>query len=235
MQNHSEATASIAPLPKRVKNLTGVRRGLLVALKYIGTMENRHARWLCQCDCGNMHEVDGATFLRWMCRSCGCYRDKISQESHTTHGKTNTPEYQVWLGIIKRTEDPTHQSWKNYGGRGLKMCDKWRNSFEAFLADVGLRPSKGHSLDRLNNSLGYFPENCAWKTSVQQARNRRNNHLITYKNETITLAEMTERLGFTKHMLRQRLNSGMTVEEAVETPHKRQRKVNVYSFHFEWV
>lgn len=212
-------------LPKRVKNLTGMRRGKLVAKFYIGTLPNRHANWLCACDCGRKHEVDGATFLRGSCLSCGCYRDSQVSAANSTHGMTGTPEYQAWLSIKQRTTNAKHKAYRRYGGRGIKMWEGWLDDFPAFFAHVGLRPSPLHSLDRIDNEKGYVPGNLAWRTQTEQQRNRSTNKLITFGNESLTAGQWGERIGVSDCAIWARIRIwGWSIEKAVTTPSKRIRK-----------
>lgn len=221
-------------LPPRVKDIRGVRRGLLVAQQYLGSLPNRHANWLCLCDCGKTHEVDAATFLRWSCRSCGCYKAETARKQMRTHGKSKNSEYYIWQAIIKRTTNPKDPRWENYGGRGITCCQRWLDSFEDFYADVGPRPSPAHSLDRLKNNEGYYPSNCAWKTAKEQARNRRSNHLLTHKGETLTIAEWSERIGISGRTMIARIGLGWSIEDIVTRP-KKVYKQKTHSFNFEWV
>jgi len=227
------ADVSITARPPRVKDISGMRRGLLVAVKYLRCGENRHAIWLTQCDCGKSHEVESAAFVRWQYQSCGCYRDKAVGNANRKHGGKFTKLYAIWVGMIQRCHNPNHHAYARYGGRGITVCERWRNSFEAFHEDMGERPSDRHSIDRINNELGYCKENCAWKTYTEQARNRRGNRLVEYKGEKITVAEWTERLGMSRAAVRKRLDDGWSIEEAVTTPNMRAKKDPLANF--EWV
>lgn len=139
-----------------------------------------------------------------------------------THGNTKhkqvTPEYQTWIEIKRRCHDSTRHDYPRYGGRGIKVCYEWLISFQAFLNHVGKRPSKNHSLDRINSNRGYEPGNCRWATRKEQGRNKSNNRLITYKNQTLCLSEWCELLGIKRHVIKCRLSLGWTVEKAFETP-----------------
>lgn len=132
--------------------------------------------WICRCDCGRLSRpIDNAALAKGRVRSCGCLKP-MGRLSHgeARHGKV-TPEYRAWRAMKNRCLNPNAEAYEAYGGRGIKICKRWQNSFQAFLADVGRRPSKHHSLDRINNNLkrGYFRSNVRWATKRQQARNRR--------------------------------------------------------------
>ena len=227
------ATPTSVPLPKRVKDIIGIRRGLLVITGYVGTGENRHARWMAHCDCGKDHIVEGAAFLRWMYRSCGCYRDKQVGDANRTHGKSKSKLYQIWASMIQRCTNPNHPAYARYGGRGITVCERWLHSFENFYEDMKDRPSEKHTLDRLDNSKGYSPENCAWKTYKEQARNRRSNRILSHGGENLVVAAWTERNGLADSTIRKRLDNGWTIEEAVTTPSMHPKKDPLADF--EWV
>jgi hypothetical protein len=149
-------------------NRIGSRFGRLtvVALHSRGTIRVK-PRWRCRCDCGNETIVD------WCARtqSCGCVRREWSRRFSATHGRSRTPEYVVWTGIWQRCNNPKNQRWPDYGGRGIKVSERWR-SFESFLADMGERP-EGMTLDREDNDGDYEKANCRWATPKQQSNNRR--------------------------------------------------------------
>lgn len=210
------ADTTSAASPARVKDLTGRVFGLLTVLGYAGVNNIRAATWVCVCDCKKKVTVEGRSLLRGNTRSCGCYRAATSKRVHTTHGRCYTSLYNIWKGILKRCEDPTYFCYANYGGRGITVCEMW-HSFPVFSEDVGERPSPKHSLDRIDNSSGYSPENCRWATYTEQARNRRSNHIIEYRGEKLVLAEWAERLGVQSQVIRQRLNEGWSIEKAVTT------------------
>jgi hypothetical protein len=125
-----------------------------------------------------------------------------------------TPEYSAWNSMLRRCSDPNN---KDYGGRGISVCEEWK-TFPAFFADMGLRPSARHSIDRINNNEGYSPGNCRWALPKEQARNKRNCHVLTVGNESYTLAEWAERTGIGKTTIRERIKRGWCAERAVGTP-----------------
>lgn len=127
-------------------------------------------------------------------------------------------EYKIWANICQRTTNPKNPKWMDYGGRGIGICDSWLSSFINFYADMGKRPSKIHSVGRIDNNGPYSKENCRWEVSEQQVRNKRNNVLITYKGETLCRHEMAAKYGLRYFTLRSRLKAGMSPEEAIETP-----------------
>jgi hypothetical protein len=139
---------------------------------------------------------------------------------------TETPEYEIWCGIKKRCSNPQTLAYKNYGGRGITICERWQDSFEAFFADMGPRPSPQHSIERKNNALGYSPNNCIWATATIQGRNKRTNRLLTLHGQTFCLQEWAERTGLSHNTILRRKLLGWSDEKALTTPvrimHKRQ-------------
>lgn len=162
----------------------------------------------CRCDCGGESVVALARLRNGGTRSCGC----LVGGGHRTHGCTGTPEYRTWNGIKKRCSDGSDF---RYGGRGIRVCERWLNSFEAFLADMGERPSAEHSIDRIDNDGDYSPENCRWATAKEQMRNTCYNVLVTHDGETLCVAEWAERHGVSASLLARRLRLGWSFERAV--------------------
>lgn len=134
-----------------------------------------------------------------------------------THRMSNTPEWRAWRAMRARCYSPTHQVYDRYGGRGIRVCKRWRNSFENFFEDMGARPSPTHSLDRIDNEKGYTPSNCRWATEVNQQRNRRDARMLTLDEETLNLSAWAERYGMSVALLRYRLQK-QDLRTALETP-----------------
>jgi DNA-binding NtrC family response regulator len=141
---------------------------------------------------------------------------------NTTHGMSYTREYRVWSGMIQRCTNPNQSTYKHYGGRGISVDKRWKDSFLAFLDDMGTAPSKEHTLERKNNNQGYEPGNCRWATRKEQANNTRNTIRIIYQGKEYTLKELAELAGVSRTTLYQRLRKQkLSVEEAVTKPPRR--------------
>ena len=199
----------------RVIDLTGKRFGRLVVLRRV--QNKKHGKghvpaWYCLCDCGNATIVAGAHLRDGKTRSCWCLRGE-------KHGKHGSRIYRIWRGMIQRCETPQNASYKNYALRGITVCQKWRESFSAFYADMGDCPS-GYELDRIDNSLGYFVENCRWVTRRSNQRNKRTNHLLTIGDKTFCITEWAEISSIGKELIRYRIKQGWSIERAVFEPVK---------------
>lgn len=189
-------------------------------LTVLGEAENigKQAAWLCQCECGNQIVVRSSDLRNGRTTSCGCFHKERTKECNTTHGMQNTPEYDIWQHMKARCFNPKDKAFKNYGGRNITVCDEWKNSFGTFYSDMGLRP-EGTSLDRIDNNGNYEPTNCRWSTDIEQARNKRNNHLVTYEGEIKTLAEWAESLNINYFVLHARINKlNWPIERAFTEP-----------------
>lgn len=157
-----------------IQDITGQRFGLLTVEKF--SRSSNGSYWTCKCDCGGTTEVIKSSLKKGITRSCGCLRiTRMSGEKHLNykHGKSHSREFAAWRAIKVRCFNSKCAAFHNYGGRGITMCDRWLDSFENFLADMGPKPSPKHTIDRINNSGNYEPSNCCWRTYVEQMRNRR--------------------------------------------------------------
>jgi hypothetical protein len=175
----------------------------------------------CRCECGTVKNIQATSLSRRSnpSKSCGCLRREGGPITHgaTKHGQA-TPEYRAWIGMKQRCYWKSFAQFRDYGGRGITVCDRWRNSFENFLADMGPRPTPGHSLDRFPDVNGnYEPSNCRWATIAEQHRNRRDNRLITHDGKTQCITAWAEECRINLSTLRSRLRNGMAIPAALTT------------------
>lgn len=173
------------------KDITGQKFGRLTAVKYLGK-----SRWLCKCDCGNLTEVARGHLKTGHTKSCGCLqRDPTTKKHYVTHDKSNTRLYTTYQGMKARCYRKSHKHYKDYGGRGITICDAWLNDFMSFYnwaIDNGYR--EGLTIDRIDNNKGYSPDNCRFITHQEQQNNRRNNVYITYNSETKSINDWATEL-----------------------------------------
>lgn len=198
------------------KNLSGKKFGRLLLLHPTKQTKQGHWIWLCQCDCGNQKEITGSNIVYGRTTSCGCVQRERASTANKEHGLTGTTECRIWQAIKNRTSNRNGQDFDDYGGRGITVCERWSNSFQAFLDDMGERPD-GMSLDRINNDLGYFKENCRWATKIEQMNNTRGNHRETFNGETRTIAEWSRATGIKQSKISRRLRRGWTIQRTLET------------------
>jgi len=168
-------------IPKGVKDLSGLRFGILSVIRFFrfkNYSQKRHALWRCACDCGNFSTVQGTSLKSGATKSCGCLRVKISKSRAFRHGhagdgksRHQSPTYRTWRAMIQRcSSSSSPRSKKYYFARGVRVCNGWK-SFKKFLSDMGERPN-GKSIDRIDGRKGYFPSNCRWASLIEQARNK---------------------------------------------------------------
>lgn len=169
--------------------------------------------WICECQCGNRKSVHANSLTKGLTQSCGCFHKEVASVTHKTHGMTGTPEYRTWRAVINRCHNPQADNYMYYGARGVSVCDRWRNSFEAFYADMG--PSNGLTIERIDNSRGYEPSNCRWANLKEQSKNRSSTKWVTYKGETISFVDFAAMFDIPYNTLRNRINAGMSPEDAV--------------------
>lgn len=179
--------------------------------------------WVCQCDCGNQKWIANGNLRSGNSNSCGCFHKEQLSERVSTHGLSKTPIYAIWRTIKQRCLNPGSPRWEYYGGRGIKVCERWQNSFEAFLEDMG-EPPKGMSIDRIDNDGDYAPGNCRWATHVEQCNNRRSNHILEANGRAQNVTQWAKELGVSKRLLLGRLGLGWSHHDIVNTPTRVRRR-----------
>jgi hypothetical protein len=206
-------------MPKPPKDYSGLRVGKVVAVEPRGKTPHGKKLWAIRCDCGVEKVVEGTDFARGNYQSCGCATGALIAAKNTKHGMSAHPAYWVWRSLVDRCTLPTHQAWDNYGGRGITVCGTWRESFGAFWADMATGYAPGLTLDRIDNALGYCPENCRWASYVVQANNRRDNRVInTAQFGRITIKQAARKAGLKYTTLRYRIDQSCPVELALILP-----------------
>lgn len=193
---------------------------LLVKAKH-PEKKQQHVQWVCFCDperggCGKTAIVTTGN-LRRGTQSCGCLIREAIRKAKVTHGLTKTTEYRIWRGIVQRCCNPNHDHYDKYGGRGITICNEWRDNFMEFLADMGPRPSADHTIDRKDNDKGYYKDNCRWATLIEQNNNKTNNCRYLFDGEIKTLTEWCRELDVSyvkmKHLL---VKKKMNFEDALD-------------------
>jgi hypothetical protein len=175
----------------------------------------------CICDCGTRRKVVHYDLKNGKSTNCGCERIKkfhaAAKDANTRHGMTGTSTFYSWIEMRRRCYAKHRKEYKNYGGRGIEVCNEWLDSFEKFFLDMGERPY-GHTLDRIDNNGPYSKTNCTWATYKQQGRNTRFNLLVTVNGQDITIAEAAEKSGITQNAALLRLSRGWSVERTFSEP-----------------
>lgn len=183
------------------------------------TNSGSQACWRYRCECGENGIVRQTNLITGSSRSCGCLHREIVSATKTVHGESDkTPEWIAWMNMISRCENENNPQFKDYGGRGISVCKKWRKSYAAFLLDVGRRPSRFHSLNRKNNNKGYSSANVNWATSRQQNSNRRSNVFLMLGGVKKTVMEWARLHRIKPALVYKRLKRGWSVEESLSTP-----------------
>lgn len=193
----------------KVKDISSRRFGKLAVISISGRSNSGGATWLCVCDCGKRTITSSSNLLRGLTRSCGC--GHIG--SKTTHGLSKTRLYNIHALMMRRCYNPKYPDFKNYGGRGVTVCSRWHD-LSAFVSDNS-DEHEGKSLDRIDNSKGYSPENCRWTTKTQQQRNMRSNRTISAFGKSLCLSEWAETTGISTCTIRRRLSRGLKPEQAL--------------------
>jgi hypothetical protein len=196
--------------------LHGVRFGRLIAI------ERRGPKWFCKCDCGKTALATPGNLKYGNTSSCGCLRIEqaaIARKFCTRHGhaagSSGSPEYRTWAAMKNRCSNSNTKCFPDYGGRGIKVCREWSDSFESFLEDMGPRPSSRHSIDRIDNNGDYTPENCRWATVKEQMRNRRCCMVVTAFGEAKPLADWCDAHGMLAGTVARRIRRGVSPELAL--------------------
>lgn len=204
-------------------DLTKQKFNRLTVLHRVKNNKRGGTRWKCRCKCGNITVVYTGHLRNGNIRSCGCLRNETTSKRALVHGMCKTPEYKIWKDMKKRCNNTKSAAYKNYGGRGIKVCNSWENDFMAFYNHIGQRPTPEHTIERINNNMGYFPNNIKWATIKEQNNNSRNNHRIIINGWNLTITQWANFTGINHRTIRSRINSGWSPEKAIFTPVRHHR------------
>lgn len=213
-------------LPEKVKaraeaKMIGKRYGRLTVQSDAG-VEGEKRQWNCLCDCGTMHVAPTNALTSGHTKSCGCLQAETMSRGNVVHGLSGTQVHIAWQNMRARCENQNNEAFKNYGGRGIKVCDRWQ-TFENFLADMGQPPTSRHSIERINNGSGYDPGNCIWATRSKQSRNKRDNVWVTMQGRKMILKDWCKELGIHPSTVYRRLSRGYSAEAALTAPMEQKR------------
>ena len=201
---------------RKQRNLIGKKFGKLLAIEMLGNNGGGHYKTKVRCDCGNEFVTRDTELIhnrRTQCKICGC--------NFTKHRKTNTRLFNIWQSMKQRCSNKNNQDYYNYGARGIKVCDEWKNDFMIFYnwaIDNGYQDNL--TIDRIDYNGNYEPSNCRWATNLQQANNKKNNVYIVYKNKKYTIAELARKYNLEYETFRYRIHHGWDIEKAIKIPAK---------------
>ena len=218
----------------RAKNIIGNRYGHWTVIERAENSKDGKTRWLCRCDCGTIRSVDNGHLKSGASTNCGCEAFKKTSERNRvrkrTHGGTSGEKqerlYDVHRSMKRRCYEPSNNSYHNYGGRGIKVCDEWLGehgyeNFRKWAMENGYDPNAERqecTLDRIDNNGNYCPENCRWVNAKIQGNNRNDNHILEYQGERHTVVEWAEKMGMLPVTLYARIRRGWPIEKALKTP-----------------
>lgn len=201
-----------------VISIEGGKYGRLL-VKRIDTERSGNGKtfWHCLCECGVSKSIRGDMLKSGRAKSCGCFHREISSsicKARKTHGRTGTKIYWTWRHILSRCYKPQTAQYRNYGGRGIIVCERW-HKFENFFSDMGHPPSPNHSIDRIDNNGNYEPSNCRWATPKEQGNNTRANKVLFFNGESLTLTQWSEKAGLSMSTVSRRIQRGWDIQAAL--------------------
>ena len=207
------------------KDLVGQVFERLTVIEYIGRNNLGKNVWKCLCQCGTYKNIVQGSLITGLTRSCGCLY-KETRQGRRVHGKCGTSIYIIYNNMIRRCYNIKDNHYHNYGGRGIKVCDRWLESFQNFYDDMGDPPSKDHSLDRIDNDGDYCPENCRWADNITQANNKTDTKYVDYEGERVPLSILCRKKNVPYKLIYDRLRWGWDLDKALNTPVRKIRNRN---------
>jgi len=208
----------VGTMPARLK-LEGQRFGRLTVIEF-AEVRKRHAYWHCVCDCGEKLVVGASNLSSGKAKSCGCYHRDVSSQANTTHGMTRNGKrdmqsiYVRWKSMKNRCSNPANPAFNNYGGRGIKVCERWQ-TFESFYADMG-DPPEGMTMDRIDNNGDYEPGNVRWATMSEQRKNQRPKRVIDTPAGPMLIPDAARKYGIKLKTLYWRMDNGWPILKALD-------------------
>ena len=200
-------------MSKTLFNLVGQKYHRLTVISKAESDKYNGTRWHCLCNCGNKNIVPTSKLRKGHTKSCGC----LGKTFHIKHGLYKSLEYKTWCNMLSRCKNPNATGYKNYGGRGINVCERWLK-FENFIEDMGFRPTPVHTIERINNNGNYTPENCRWSTRFQQVHNKRNKTSITFNGKALCQTEWSRLLFGNDDLVYARLKLGWSISKTLSTP-----------------
>jgi len=201
----------------KAQDITKRKFGRLIVIARAGTDKEGHSKWSCRCRCGKIVEIIGKSLRSGHTQSCGC-RNKEIITKHGHSRNPDTPEYRIWIGMKTRCYQKSCSWYHRYGGRGIRVCTRWLNSFENFLLDVGKRPSKKHTIERKKNNRDYSPDNCCWATPEEQSNNQERTIRVTVNGITKPLTWWCKDTHINRQTAYARIKRGVPGHLAVTVP-----------------
>jgi len=230
--NLQQGTTSSCGCLKAGDDLTGQKFGRWKVLSFAGRAKAGGYIWNTVCSCGTVSVVSAAGLKNGSSQSCGCLQRERFKESIITHGQSSTITYKSWSGMIQRMTNPSNKRYPQYGGKGLRLAKKWR-AFEGFFEDMGERPDKSYTLDRINPKLGYFKSNCRWASLKTQYYNKLCTRKVEWKGQTLTVRAWADKMSIPYETLMTRLDRNWEVERALTQPVQKRKAVAQFG-HFTY-
>lgn len=200
-----------------IKNLIGQKFGKLTVTAFAGRDKHDYPLWDCVCDCGGKKTARSQELKRGDTTSCGCVHREIFRRITTTHGCAKEDWYMCWKSMVDRTTNPKAESYDWYKSRGIRIEDpRWLDP-RNFFSDMGPRPSKTHSIDRMDNGKGYYKENCRWATKEEQGNNRSTCRMVALNGVSLTVSQWSKKTGIPRNIIYLRLDAGWGIDRALLT------------------